>query len=64
MSLLTVEEKIQCLKNLLADPDDLISYELLRLANEDDTEYPEKANGPVGVNEWSPEARKRSPKSK
>lgn len=34
MSYLSVQEKIQCLKNLLADPDDWISEELLRLANE------------------------------
>lgn len=31
MSLISVEEKIELLKNLLADPDDWISAELLRL---------------------------------
>ncbi len=31
MSLISVEEKIALLKNLLADPDDWISAELLRL---------------------------------
>ena len=33
MSHLTVQEKIHCLKNLLSDPDDWISAELLRLDN-------------------------------
>lgn len=59
MTLLTVEEKIQCLKNLLADPDDWISSELLRLAEE---EEPEASSGPAGINEWSPEASKTSSK--
>lgn len=34
MSILSLEEKIDCLKNLLADPDDWISYSLLVLNNE------------------------------
>ena len=59
MRLLTVDEKIQCLKNLLADPDDWISCEILRLADEDD-ETPDDSNGPVGINETSPIASKRS----
>ncbi len=63
MSLLTTEEKIQCLKNLLADPDCWISSEILRLANEDD-EAPESSNGPIGMNEWSPEAVKPSSNAK
>lgn len=61
MNLLTTEEKIQCLKNLLADPDDWISSELLRLANE---EEPDTFSGPVGINEWSPEAHKPSAQTK
>ena len=62
MNLLTVEEKIQCLKNLLADPDDWISLELLRLTNDNDNEVPESSDGPVGINEWSPDVRKSSRK--
>jgi hypothetical protein len=62
MNLLTVEEKIQCLKNLLSDPDDWISLELLRLTNEQDVELPEGSDGPVGINEWSPDVRKSSRK--
>jgi hypothetical protein len=63
MSLLTTEEKIQCLKNLLADPDCWISSEILRLADEED-EAPVDSNGPVGINDWEPEARKASSRSK
>jgi hypothetical protein len=62
MSLLTTEEKIQCLKNLLADPDCWISSELLRLA--DDDEVQEGSNGSLGINEWSPEAVKPSSDAK
>jgi hypothetical protein len=62
MSLLTTEEKIQCLKNLLVDPDCWISSELLRLNNDED-DAPEGSNGPIGINEWSPEAQKLSNKS-
>jgi hypothetical protein len=63
MNLLTVEEKIQCLKNLLNDPNDWISSELLSLANEDDDET-ETSDGPLGLNDSSPEASKRSSKTK
>jgi len=35
---------------------------LLQCSNDDET--PERSNGPVGINEWSPEARKSSSKSK
>lgn len=34
MNLITVEEKIQLLKNLLEDPFDWVSKEILRLADE------------------------------
>ena len=61
MNLLTTEEKIQCLKNLLADPDCWISSEILRLANEEETE---NSSGPLGINEWSPEAKKKNLGSK
>lgn len=64
MSIVTTEEKIQCLKNLLADPECWISSEILRLADEEENEVPEDSNGPVGINKWSPEARKSSSKSK
>lgn len=63
MNLLPTEEKIECLKNLLSDPNDWISLRILELAEEDDGE-PETSNGPVGINEWSPEADKRSSKAK
>ena len=55
MSLLTTEEKIQCLKNLLADPDDWISAEILRLANEE-------ADGDVccGIRAGDPAIAKRN----
>ena len=35
MNLISTEERIDLLKNLLSDPDDWISAEILRLANED-----------------------------
>lgn len=63
MNLLTVEEKIQCLKNLLDDPDDWISFELLRLAGDNEDE-PETSDGPIGMNDSSPEVSKRSFKAK
>ena len=63
MSLLTNEEKIECLKNLLSDPNDWTSLRLLELSDEDE-EDPEGSNGPVGINEWSPEAHKPSFRSK
>jgi hypothetical protein len=36
----------------------------LLLEYSDDDEVPEGSNGPFGINEWSPEARKASSKSK
>lgn len=45
MSILTVQEKAQCLKNLLADPDDWISQELLRLNAEEEEKESEAASG-------------------
>jgi hypothetical protein len=58
MNLLTVEERIQCLKNLLEDPNDWISSELLRLSDDDEFE-PETPDGPIGVNDSNPVASKR-----
>lgn len=59
MSPITVEEKIQCLKNLLADPDCWISSEILRLSDEEE----QGSNGPVGMNETCPEAHKSPSKT-
>ena len=36
MNLISTEERIDLLKNLLADPSDWISAEILRLADEDE----------------------------
>jgi hypothetical protein len=36
MNLISTEERIDLLKNLLADPDDWISAEILRLVDEED----------------------------
>ena len=36
MNLISTEERIDLLKNLLADPDDWISAEILRLADDED----------------------------
>jgi hypothetical protein len=36
MNLISTEERIDLLKNLLADPDDWISAEILRLADEEE----------------------------
>ena len=36
MNLISTEERIGLLKNLLADPDDWVSAEILRLADEED----------------------------
>ena len=36
MNLISTEERIDLLKNLLADPNDWISAEILRLADEDE----------------------------
>ncbi len=38
MNLLSVEDKIQLLKNLLSDPDDWVSAEILRLNESDENE--------------------------
>jgi hypothetical protein len=57
MNLLTVEERIQCLKNLLDDPNDWISSELLRLS--DDEIEPETSDGPVRINDSNPVSSKR-----
>jgi hypothetical protein len=35
MNRISIEEKVDLLKNLLADPNDWISYELLRLSEEE-----------------------------
>ncbi len=36
MNLISTEERVELLKNLLADPDDWISAEILRLAEAED----------------------------
>ena len=36
MNLISTEERIDLLKNLLSDPDDWISAEILRLADQED----------------------------
>ena len=36
MNLITIQERVDLLKNLLADPDDWISAEILRLADEEE----------------------------
>lgn len=61
MTLITTEERLEALKNLLADPNDWISYEILRLADEEEIE---PYDSPMGINESSPEARKSSSKAK
>ena len=44
------------------------SYNLFQLflfsKTDEEDETPEASNGPIGINEWSPEARKSSSKSK
>jgi hypothetical protein len=47
MNLITVEEKADLMKNLLADPNDWISYELLRLSEESDTAMGLRDGDPV-----------------
>ena len=47
MNLITVEEKADLLKNLLADPNDWISYELLRLSEESDAAMGLRDGDPV-----------------
>jgi hypothetical protein len=58
MNLLTVDEKIQSLKNLFSNPDNSINSDFSSLSDDD----PETYNGPIGINEWSPEANKSSKK--
>ncbi len=48
---------------LFGNKDFYYSFIELLLNNSDD-EVPEGSNGPIGINEWSPEARKSSSKSK
>lgn len=47
MNLITVEEKADLMKNLLADPNDWISYQLLRLSEESDTAMGLRDGDPV-----------------
>lgn len=56
MNLLSREEKIELLKNLLVDPDDWISREILRLSDED--ESPDDSNPVLGIKDSYPEADK------
>ncbi len=56
MSLLTVEENIQCLHNPLANP---LNSNILYSSEHDE---PDTSSGPAGINLWSPEADKRKPK--
>ena len=58
MSVLSTQEKIECLKNLLADPDDWVSRRILELA--DEGEEDDETNSPLGINETCPVARKCS----
>ncbi len=55
MNLLKTEERIELLKNLLSDPDDWISREIIRLSDEEETET---SSGPVGIRESAPEMNK------
>jgi hypothetical protein len=51
MSLLSVEEKIELLKNLLADPNDWVSEQILRLneqAEENKRSEASEVNSPSG----------------
>jgi hypothetical protein len=50
MNRITIEEKVDLLKNLLADPNDWISYELLRLSEESDTAMGLRDGDPVTNN--------------
>jgi hypothetical protein len=59
MNLLTIDEKIQCLKNLFSNPDNSINSDFSSSSDDDSETY----NGPSGINPSSPEARKRSLKS-
>jgi putative ubiquitin-RnfH superfamily antitoxin RatB of RatAB toxin-antitoxin module len=54
MNALNTEERIELLKNLLSDPDDWISREIIRLSDEEE----EKITQPVGIRESAPEMNK------
>ena len=45
---------------LFGNKDFYYSFIRLLLNSDDDDEVPEGSNGPIGINEWSPEARKSS----
>jgi hypothetical protein len=62
MNLLKNEERIELLKNLLSDPDDWISREILRLSDEDEDE--ETPEGPMGISNSTPVANKTFPKGR
>ncbi len=51
MNLITTQEKVDLLKNLLADPNDWISCELLRLSEEFDTAMGLRDGDPVMINQ-------------
>ena len=60
MNLISTEEKIELLKNLLVDPDDWISREILSLvyrSEEDQQQRSELAEG----NHWNPNISYRNP---
>jgi hypothetical protein len=44
MNLISVEEKIQLLKNLLSDPDDWVSRQILELASIDNEKQDQDSN--------------------
>jgi hypothetical protein len=56
MNLLTVDEKIQCLKNLLSGSEIWINPNFSSSSDDE----PETYDRPVGINPTSPEARKGS----
>ena len=49
MKLITPNERVELLKNLLADPDDWISYEILRLSEEE-----EESDAVMGIRNSDP----------
>jgi hypothetical protein len=55
MSIISIEEQIRLLQNLLSDPDDWVSSEILRLNRENETEAAKRSRGeasePIGANE-------------
>ena len=52
------------MKQLFGNKDFYYSFIGLLLNCSDDDEVPEGSNGPIGINEWTPEARKSSSKSR